>query len=91
MNLSDRLFYGSIFGDLCIDGDQSLGGLYQAFPEEAAAVNRLREALCRAGLPDGDAQEDIFRVYWDICTLYEKQGFLNGLRFGANLTRELLL
>ena len=91
MNLSDRLFYSASQGDFFVDSGQSIGGLYAPLSDEDALNNHLTEALSQAGLTDNAIQEKILRIYWDNCTLYEKQGFLNGLRFGANLTRELLL
>ena len=90
MNLLDRLFYDATARDLYyVQRDRSLDALYQQIPEAANIGKRMEEALENAGLTTEAERAESMKVYWDNCDIVEKQGFINGLRYGAALAKEL--
>ena len=66
----------------------NLGELYQRTEDTAQAIARMTGLLDRLAL-DKNAVDQLTALYCDIMNTYEQQGFINGLRMGAQLAREL--
>ena len=67
----------------------NLGELYQRTEDTAQASAHMNNLLDRLAL-DKNAVDQLTALYCDIMNTYEQQGFINGLRMGAQLTRELM-
>ena len=71
-----------------------LDQLYQAYaeshesdpPEIGEGFKELEEFLCNLPLDDNNA---VFNLCCRLCCAYEHKAFLDGLRYGAHLIREL--
>ena len=89
MDLLERIFYMSTSGEIWVEMSKSLREFYHMIPETKDIDTRMEEVLKRAGLTTEEQQAEIFRIYWDNCESYEKQGFLNGVQYGVRLAREV--
>ena len=74
--------------------DTVLDQLYQAYiqshegdPEEISeGFQKLDEFLCSLPLVDNDA---VFTLCCDLCSIYQRMAFMDGMQYGAHLIREL--
>lgn len=59
----------------------------QGDPEEISECFReLEEFLCALPLEDNDA---VFTLCCNLCSIYQRIAFMDGLQYGAHLIREL--
>ena len=71
-----------------------LDQLYQAYaeshesdpPEIGDGFSKLEDYLCALPLADNNA---VFKLCCQLCTTYERKGFLDGVQYGAHLMCEL--
>ena len=76
------------------DCETVLDQLYQAYaeshesdpPEISEGFKKLEEFLCFLPLEDNNA---VFTLCCQLCTAYEHKAFINGLRYGVQLMKEL--
>lgn len=66
----------------------NLGELYQRTEETAQASAHMNSLLDRLAL-DKNAVDQLTSLCCEIMNAYEQQGFINGLRMGVQLAREL--
>ena len=72
-----------------------LDQLYQAYaeshesdpPEISDGFKDLEEFLCNLPLDDNNA---VFNLFCHLCSAYERKAFVDGVQYGAYLTRSLL-
>ena len=77
------------------DCETVLDQLYQAYaeshesdpPEIGEGFKELEEFLCNLPLQDNNA---VFNLCCRICSAYERKAFVDGVQYGAYLTRSLL-
>ena len=77
------------------DCETVLDQLYQAYaeshesdpPEISYGLKEPEEFLCTLPLDDNNA---VFNLWCRLCSAYERKAFLDGLKYGATLIRELL-
>ena len=67
----------------------NLGELYQRTEETVQASEHMNSQLDRLAL-DKNAVDQLTSLCCEIMNAYEQQGFINGLRMGAQLVRELM-
>lgn len=67
----------------------NLGELYRRTKETAQASARMNNLLDCFAL-DKNAANQLTSLCCEIMNAYEQQGFINGLRMGAQLARELM-
>ena len=89
------LIFGAYFGT---DADSFLELLYYAFteyntvesPEFKEEIDPLKEKLRR--LADTDEESDDYMdIVFSLCAAYERQGYMEGIKVGAQLMMELIL
>ena len=76
------------------DCETVLDQLYQAYaeshesdpPEISEGFKDLEDFLCSLPLEDNNA---VFNLCCQLCTAYEHKAFINGLRYGVQLMKEL--
>ena len=76
------------------DCETVLDQLYQAYaeshesdpPEISEGFKELEDFLCSLPLEDNNA---VFNLCCQLCTAYEHKAFINGLRYGVQLMKEL--
>ena len=76
------------------DCETVLDQLYQAYaesheldpPEIGDGFKELEEFLCELPLEDNNA---VFNLCCRLCSAYERKAFIDGLRYGVHLTKEL--
>jgi hypothetical protein len=76
------------------DCETVLDQLYQAYaesrendpPEIGEGFKELEEFLCNLPLDDNNA---VFNLCCRLCSTYERKAFIDGLKYGAYLIREL--
>ncbi len=76
------------------DCETVLDQLYQAYaeshesdpPEISEGFKKLEEFLCSLPLEDNNA---VFTLCCQLCTAYEHKAFINSLRYGVQLMKEL--
>jgi hypothetical protein len=76
------------------DCETVLDQLYQAYaeshesdpPEIGEGFKALEEYLCFLPLEDNNT---VFNLCCQLCTAYEHKAFINGLRYGVQLMKEL--
>jgi hypothetical protein len=76
------------------DCETVLDQLYQAYqeshesdpPEIGEGFKALEEYLCSLPLEDNNT---VFNLCCQLCTAYEHKAFINGLRYGVQLMKEL--
>ena len=76
------------------DCETVLDQLYQAYaeshesdpPEIREGFKDLEDFLCSLPLEDNNA---VFNLCCQLCTAYEHKAFINGLRYGVQLMKEL--
>ena len=77
------------------DCETILDQLYQAYaeshesdpPEISDGFKDLEEFLCNLPLDDNNA---VFNLCCHLCSAYERKAFVDGVQYGAYLTRSLL-
>ena len=77
------------------DCETVLDQLYQAYaeshesdpPEISDGFKDLEEFLCNLPLDDNNA---VFNLCCRLCSAYERKAFVDGVQYGAYLTRSLL-
>ena len=77
------------------DCETVLDQLYQAYaeshesdpPEISDGFKDLEEFLCNLPLDDNNA---VFNLCCHLCSAYERKAFVDGVQYGAYLTRSLL-
>ena len=77
------------------DCETVLDQLYQAYaeshesdpPEISDGIKDLEEFLCNLPLDDNNA---VFNLCCRLCSAYERKAFVDGVQYGAYLTRSLL-
>ena len=67
----------------------NLGELYRRTEETAQASDHMNSLLDHLAL-DKNAVDQLVSLCCEIMNAYEQQGFINGLRMGAQLARELM-
>lgn len=67
----------------------NLGELYQRTEDTAQASAHMNNLLDRLAL-DKNAVDQLTQLCCEIMNAYEQQGFINGLRMGAQLAHELM-
>ena len=76
------------------DCETVLDQLYQAYaeshesdpPEISSGFKELEEFLCTLPLEDNNA---VFNLCCRLCSAYEHKAFIDGIRYGAHLMKEL--
>ena len=76
------------------DCETVLGQLYQAYaeshesdpPEISYGFKELEEFLCTLPLEDNNA---VFTLCCRLCIAYERKAFMDGIKYGSHLIREL--